>query len=134
MMSCVKHVGERNANGLLSIGKTNHAPFQALTRFPIASNVPLDCTISYSDLAEKAGLKEQDLKRMIRYLIAHSRVFCEPEKGMVAHSAASRRLVAEKDCMDKLALGMEECWPAHAKVGSRLSALKRDVGEVSNSL
>jgi len=39
---------------------------------------------------KERGLYEHDMSRIIRYAIAHHRVFWEPRKGFVAHSAASK--------------------------------------------
>jgi hypothetical protein len=61
-------------------------------------------------------LKEQDLRRIVRYTATHHRVFHEPERGKVAHTAASK-LLAENDMVgDLMGLTFEECWPAHTKV------------------
>jgi hypothetical protein len=88
----------------------------AITRFKIASNFAVDEEVSFGDLAERTGLYEHDLSRIIRYAIAHHHVFREPRKGFVAHSAASKRL-AESELMQHVSgLTFEEVWTAHAKV------------------
>ncbi|QGA21491.1 hypothetical protein EYB26_009202 [Talaromyces marneffei] len=97
----------------LVLPESNFTPLVAVHRFKIASHVPLNGTISFSELATKCGLLEHDLKRIIRYTVIHHRVFVEPKKGFVAHTAASR-LIAENPIAGHLmGLTFDECWPAH---------------------
>lgn len=87
-------------------------------RFKLASLVPVGSTISFRDLAEKSGLREQDVKRIVRYTAVYHRLFHEPKKGIVAHTAASK-LLAENPVADHLmGLAFDECWPAHNRVSS----------------
>ncbi|KAF5014103.1 hypothetical protein F66182_15037, partial [Fusarium sp. NRRL 66182] len=69
--------------------------------------------ISFSDLATKCSLLEHDLKRIIRYAAIHHRVFIEPTKGFVAHTAASRLMAENPVAGHLLSLTFDECWPAH---------------------
>lgn len=96
--------------------QSNFSPLAAIYRFKIASFVPLNGSISFSDLAAKCGLLEHDLRRIIRYSVVYHRVFCEPEKGFVAHTAASTLLAENGMIGDLMGLTFEECWPAHGKV------------------
>ncbi|KAF2107708.1 putative O-methyltransferase [Lophiotrema nucula] len=94
---------------------SNFAPLAAIHRFKIATHVPMEGGITFSDLASLCGLLEHDLRRVIRYAATHHRVFCEPEKGLVAHTAASK-LLAENEMFENLmGLTFAECWPAHSK-------------------
>lgn len=73
--------------------------------------------MSFADLAALVPLHEHDVRRIIRYAIAYHRVFCEPEPGFVAHSAASRLLAENSSMHDALGMLFDESWPAFAKVG-----------------
>lgn len=97
---------------------------QAIYRFKVASKFPVGEEISYSDLADRCGLFEHDLRRIVRYAIAHHRVFTEPRKGFVAHSGASRRLAESQQVQDVMGLTFEECWPAHARVTDALERFR----------
>ncbi|RAO72498.1 uncharacterized protein BHQ10_008510 [Talaromyces amestolkiae] len=97
----------------LVLPESNFTPLVAIHRFKIASHVPLNSTISFSDLATKCGLLEHDLKRIIRYAAIHHRVFTEPTKGLVAHTAASRLIAENPVAGHLLGLTFDECWPAH---------------------
>ena len=88
---------------------------QAISRFAIYSYIPLDSSISYTDLAAKCDLYEPDLRRICRSAMAYHRVFCEPKRGFVAHSAASRLLVRDQGMRDVLGMMMEDMWTANAK-------------------
>jgi hypothetical protein len=90
----------------------------------VASQIPGNGSISFSKLANKCGLLENDLKRVIRYSAIHHRVFCEPEKGFVAHTAASKLLAENEKIETLMGLTFAECWPAHAKVSHQLKSQK----------
>lgn len=66
--------------------------YRYVNTYGISQAVPLDGTISYSDLASKTGTDVGQLKQMLRHLmIIH--VFAEPELNHVTHSAASKALL-----------------------------------------
>ncbi|KAF4635536.1 hypothetical protein G7Y89_g2558 [Cudoniella acicularis] len=93
----------------------NMTSLRAISHFKIAEKVPIEGEISFVDLAELCGLFEHDLRRIIRFAIAHHRVFQEPRKGIVSHSAASKRL-AESDRMQHVVgMSLDEVWPANVK-------------------
>ena len=54
----------------------------------IASHVPLESSISYSDLAKSANVEEEVLKRVVRFGITLG-IFIEQSKDKVAHTALS---------------------------------------------
>jgi 6-hydroxytryprostatin B O-methyltransferase len=62
-----------------------------LTRFQIPQLVPLDSSISISDLSAAAGLPEDILARGIRYGIANG-LFREIAPNQISHSSASAEL------------------------------------------
>ena len=88
----------------------------AINHFSLAKLVPLDTAISFTDLATQVPLHEHDIRRIIRYAIAHHRVFCEPKPGFVAHSAASQVLAENASIRDALGMLFDESWPAFSKV------------------
>ncbi|KAH7380633.1 putative O-methyltransferase [Pyrenochaeta sp. MPI-SDFR-AT-0127] len=95
--------------------ESNFAPLAAIYRFNIASFVPKTGTISFDDLANKCGLLEHDVKRILRYVAVHHRVFHEPNPGFIAHTAASRLLSESDQVSDIMGLTFAECWPAHSR-------------------
>ncbi|KAF2659757.1 putative O-methyltransferase [Lophiostoma macrostomum CBS 122681] len=105
----------------LLLPECNFAPLAAIHRFKIASHVPLSGTTSFADLARKCNLLENDLCRIIRYAAIHHHVFCEPEKGFVAHSAASKMLAESEMVRNLMGLQYGECWPAHARAVDAMS-------------
>lgn len=56
------------------------------------------------------------MRRIVRYTAAHHRVFHEPKKGFIAHTAASKLLAESDQVKDIMGLVFDECWPAHSKV------------------
>ena len=82
----------------------------------MARKVPLGGCISFAELAKQCDLYEPDVRRIVRYAIAHHFVFREPHKGMVAHSAASRRLVDEESARDGLGVMFDDCYQSFGRV------------------
>ncbi|KAH8684441.1 putative O-methyltransferase [Tricladium varicosporioides] len=93
----------------------NMTSLSAIAHFGIAQKVPLNGEISFIDLAELCGLYEHDLRRVLRFAISHHRVFKEVRKGVVAHSAASRRLAESERMRHLVGMSCDEVWPAEAK-------------------
>ncbi|KAF2493673.1 cercosporin toxin biosynthesis protein [Lophium mytilinum] len=117
----------------LLLPESNFFPLAAIHRFNIASHVPTtpdNASISFRDLAQRCGLQEQDVQRIVRFTAAHHRVFCEPDPGRVAHTAASRSLVEIPVAQHLMALTFQECWPAH---GRALDAMEMKSQEPSDS-
>ncbi|KAL4963166.1 S-adenosyl-L-methionine-dependent methyltransferase [Aspergillus stella-maris] len=83
--------------------------------FDIARHIPLDSAISYTELALKANVNEDTLKRMIRHAMTN-RLFIEPSPNHVAHSASSALLVKSQALKDWVGYCSEETYPASAKV------------------
>ncbi|KAJ5116613.1 O-methyltransferase-domain-containing protein [Penicillium angulare] len=73
----------------------NGTSLQAISRFNIASHVPLDREISYQDLSQACGLHASKLKQVIRFAIVHHELFREDRKGYVSHSSNSRVLAQD---------------------------------------
>ena len=78
--------------------------------------MPLEGEISFIDLAHLTNMEEPNLRRIIRFAIVWHRVFREPRKGYVAHSAASRLLVADGKSFDALGMMFDESVQAYARV------------------
>ncbi|ETI25769.1 hypothetical protein G647_02543 [Cladophialophora carrionii CBS 160.54] len=62
--------------------------------YNIHTAVPLDGTITYTDLASQLSLDASQLKQMLRQLMP-IHVFTEPTPGHVAHTASSRLLATD---------------------------------------
>ncbi|TGO58900.1 hypothetical protein BCON_0050g00320 [Botryotinia convoluta] len=106
----------------------NGVSLQAIYRYDIASKVPINGKISYQDLSAKCGLSVINLQRILRFAMVWNRCFTEPRKGFVAHSAASRVLVANPKARSGLGFMFDECWQVFAHT---LDAV-RDYGETED--
>ncbi|KAK2867938.1 hypothetical protein FQN49_003324 [Arthroderma sp. PD_2] len=110
----------------LLLPESNFAPLAAIYEFNIASKVPLGSSISFTDLAPRCNLLEHDLRRIIRYAAVHHRVFSEPKKGFVAHTAASKLLAQNPVARDLMGLTFQECWPAHGRAIEAMAQKSED--------
>lgn len=88
----------------------------SIQRYGIARHLPSDHAVSYTQLAHSTGLEPELLKRLVRHAITH-RVFREPKKGFVEHTATSRLLVVS-NADSWMSVGCEEMWPAALKVST----------------
>jgi len=82
----------------------------------MARKIPVGGSISFQELADQCGLYEPDVRRIVRFAIAHHFVFREPRKGFVAHSAASRRLVDTQGARDGLGVMFDDCYQSFGRV------------------
>lgn len=73
--------------------------FRWMSHFGIFELVPLEGSISYSELATQAGVSELQLKSLAR-LAMTDRVFTEPTPGFIAHTATSASLVKDPKLRD----------------------------------
>jgi hypothetical protein len=96
----------------------NGTSLQAIYTYDIATKVPLESPISFSDLSKECGIQELDLRRILRYAMCWHRAFCEPKKGFVAHTAASRLLRGDERARDMAGLMFDGCWQGMARVSS----------------
>ncbi|OCT49479.1 putative O-methyltransferase [Cladophialophora carrionii] len=64
-----------------------------INRFSVAKGVPADSTVSYSALADKLGVDESQMKRVLRNAMTKG-IFAE-DQGAVAHATTSRLLLKE---------------------------------------
>ena len=88
----------------------------SIHRYGIAQHLPQDHPVSYAQLAHSTGLELELLKRLVRHAITH-RVFKEPKKGFVEHTATSRLLAGSK-ANSWMGVGCEEMWPAALRVST----------------
>ena len=74
----------------------------------------MESEISYADLAANTKLNENQLRRILRFLMT-SNLFCEPRPGYVAHTAGSRLLLipGPKDLVGYAAV---DCTPVAANL------------------
>lgn len=91
---------------------------QFIARHKLAKKVPLGGMISFSKLAEYTGTSELTLQRLLRQAMM-LRVFCEPEPGMVGHTAASKLLV-NPNFNDWLSMMGHLLWYSATKFGDAL--------------
>lgn len=82
----------------------------------MARKVPLGGSITFKELADQCGLYEPDVRRIIRYAIAYHFTFKEPSKGIVAHSAASRKLFDDQGARDGLGVMFDDCYQSFGRV------------------
>ncbi|KAF6228460.1 hypothetical protein HO133_008190 [Letharia lupina] len=111
-------------------GHNNMLCLQAITRFDIAKKFTVGEQVSYAHLSKSTGLNEQLLRRLLRHAMM-MRVFSEPTKGLVAHTAASN-LLAEPCMHDWMKTGREEMWPAATRW--RSGRLHQEVNEIGYAL
>ncbi|KAL9621340.1 MAG: hypothetical protein Q9160_004231 [Pyrenula sp. 1 TL-2023] len=95
--------------------EVNGISLEAIYRWNIPKQVPLNGEISFAELARKVSQAEPTVRRIIRYAIVWHRVFHEPRIGHVAHSSASRLLVEDPEFFDGLGLMFEETWKAFSR-------------------
>ncbi|KAL4902137.1 hypothetical protein BDW74DRAFT_186935 [Aspergillus multicolor] len=107
----------------------NGVSLQTIYKYNIPEAVPANGEISFADLANKTGLREYDVRRILRHAMVFHRVFQEPRVGFVAHTAASRRLRDDADTMAGLGYFHEELWPSFAHT---LPAMEESQGEEPN--
>ncbi|RYO90658.1 hypothetical protein DL766_002873 [Monosporascus sp. MC13-8B] len=81
-----------------------------LLEFNIPRLVPLDGSISLSDLAAKSELQEDKLARIVRYAMTNF-IFREPSPGRIAHTSVSATLARDPQFATFLRLVMVDLAP-----------------------
>ncbi|KJZ69765.1 hypothetical protein HIM_10848 [Hirsutella minnesotensis 3608] len=92
----------------------NSICLQAISRFSIASMVPPGGTVSFAEVADRTGLSEQLVRRLLRHAMT-MRIFREPEPGLISHTRSSRML-RNPIVNDWIKCGTNEMWPAAPKM------------------
>ena len=92
---------------------------QAITKFGLASSFPAgkDET-TFAEIAKISRLPEVHVRRILRHAMAF-RIFQEPSKGVVRHTAASKALANVPLLKQYVGMVSEEMWPAATKVSPR---------------
>ena len=73
-----------------AIQHTTHIVYQAIYRFKLANAFPPGKEeATYEEMAKASGLSENDVRRLVRNAMTY-RIFQEPRKGVVGHTAASK--------------------------------------------
>lgn len=91
---------------------------QAIYRFHLATSFPTDGNeTTFAKLASASGLGESEVRRILRHAMTY-RIFCEPKKGVVAHTAASKLLAVDPSMRQWVGMVSEEMWPSAAKVSN----------------
>ncbi|GAB0133496.1 Alpha-1,3-mannosyltransferase cmt1 [Epichloe bromicola] len=88
---------------------------QIIHHYGIANLVPIDNPIPLSELQTKSTLDSTNLARALRHAMTNH-IFCEPEPGLIAHTAASRLLAEDQALHDWVGFNSEDIFPAAANV------------------
>lgn len=91
----------------------------AITRFNIASSFPVLEEASFGQISQSCGLAEPIVRRILRHAMT-KHIFCEPRKGVVAHTAASRLLAQDEQMHDWVGSSTDDLWPAAAQTVNAL--------------
>lgn len=91
------------------------AYLELISRFDIASKVPIDGEVSFASLADMLGFNCAAVTSILRLGIAH-RMFREPRRGFIAHSAVSRQLAVNTGIASWIRNGVDDMWPACQKI------------------
>lgn len=82
----------------------------SVQKYDIAKAVPVNGTATFAEIAERCSLHEDDVKRILRYIMTHY-YFREPSKGVVEHTASSRVLAEIPLANQMLGFSCGELWP-----------------------
>ncbi|KAI2469740.1 S-adenosyl-L-methionine-dependent methyltransferase [Annulohypoxylon bovei var. microspora] len=94
---------------------------QLINHYGIAKLVPLNGSITLSQLQSKTTLDPINLARLLRHAMTNH-LFQEPKPGVIAHTAASRLLVEDQTLQAWVAFNTEDVYPGSAHV---IDALKK---------
>ncbi|MCJ1387546.1 hypothetical protein MMC18_000389 [Xylographa bjoerkii] len=97
------------------------AGMKAIIRWDIANCFAPGEQISFSDLSKKCGLDEKPLKHLLRQSMT-LRIFSEPAKGMVAHTAASS-IIRYQNVHNWLAGGVKDLWPSSVQIKASIRSV-----------
>ena len=105
-----------------SAQKINAISLEAISKYSIATKVPIHGEITVPELAKQCDLYEPDMRRIVRFAIVHHRIFQEKTKNVISHSAASRKLAEDQIMQDQMSLQFEESWQSFARVSGALAS------------
>lgn len=92
---------------------------RAIYRFRVAQHVPLDNTISFTDLAKACNINENVLTRLLRHAMVFH-LFHEPQVGFVAHTIDSRLLATDSDFFDAVGCLLEDMGTASQNIADAM--------------
>ena len=85
---------------------------QAIYRLGLATGFPHEKgEATFGEIALYSGVCESHVRRILRHAMTY-RIFCEPRKGVVAHTAASKLLAKNPLMHEWIGMVSEEMWPA----------------------
>ena len=88
---------------------------RTLLRLHVFENIPIDSSITYTDLASKIGGQDVfRLQRVIHYAILNG-LFFEPQPGHVAHSSLSATIVNDAGHTALIRHCVEEVYPSSSR-------------------
>ncbi|KAI0838265.1 S-adenosyl-L-methionine-dependent methyltransferase [Hypoxylon sp. FL0890] len=94
---------------------------QLINHYEIAKLVPIEGTITISQLQAKASIDPINLTRLLRHAMTNH-LFQEPKPGVIAHTAASRLLVEDQALQAWVGFNTEDVYPGSAHVIDALKA------------
>ncbi|CAM1502234.1 Fc.00g042180.m01.CDS01 [Cosmosporella sp. VM-42] len=94
---------------------------QIINNYGLAKLVPLDAPIPLTELETKTTLDPINLARVIRHGMTNN-IFQEPTPGLIAHTAASRKLAEDAALQDWVGFNAEDNFPAGAHTLEALRA------------
>ncbi|KAL9620550.1 MAG: hypothetical protein Q9160_004911 [Pyrenula sp. 1 TL-2023] len=88
---------------------------QAIQRFGIATSFAPGEISTFSDIARTCSLPESDVCRILRHAMTY-RIFREPRKGLVEHTAASKALAERPLLCNLVGFLSGEIWPSATRL------------------
>lgn len=89
----------------------NNLSLYFIYKYKIAKAFSPGSTITFDELSRKTDAPLHDLKRLLRHaMVSGGRIFCEPTKDTVAHTAASRLLATDARLDAWTGLLSEDIW------------------------
>jgi hypothetical protein len=80
----------------------------------LASAVPIHDEVTFEEIAKARGLYEPNVRRLLRHAI-NKCIFCEPRKGVVAHTATSKLLAEDEQLFDWVGATTDDLWQGTAQ-------------------
>ena len=88
---------------------------QAIYRYKLANTIPSGKDeATFEEISQRSGLTVPHVRRILRHATTY-RIFCEPRKGTIAHTAASLYLATNPSMREWIGMVTEEMWPAASK-------------------
>ncbi|MCJ1244006.1 hypothetical protein MMC30_001203 [Trapelia coarctata] len=111
-------------DSLLSNTPDELLSLQAIYRFKLASSFSVHDEASFDQIAAASGLDEPNVRRILRHAMTRH-IFCEPRKGIVAHTALSRLLAEDAQMNDWIGAMTNDMWPANVRTVDALEKWPR---------